>query len=425
MDIGFGVRETAAMGRRANLAIVSSLLATPCFGSGGENDIGNIPFTGADAVANGRFSLELRPRYNRIDESDKPLRTDGGTARVVAGWRSAPFHGIRFALEAIHAGHFGPKHFNDDGTANAASPYPLLPDPRYTGVNQAYVDYTGIEAVRVRAGRQVVRLDNQRWVSDNDFRQTPQVFDGLGAAYTGIANTELLARYFWQVRTTSGVVNDLRLTLLHAAWNPARGHALGAYAVLHDQPLNGARTGFTNSSYRVAGVRAEGAAARFGAVDIAYIAEYAQQRPYAGGDARVKGAYWRAGAGLAAPDWTLRYDHEVKESNAGLYGVQMPLTDFYAFNGWSLHFYNTPRQGLRDQWLTARYALGDFTLYAEGHRFRSDYGNIDFGREVDIGVTYAGGENWTIRLQHAKYDPGAVTPDPDVRKTWLTLTYTH
>jgi hypothetical protein len=413
------------MGRWANLAIVSLLPATPCFGSGAANDIGNIAFSAAEALANGRFSLELRPRYNVIDESDKPLRTEGGTVRAVGGWRSAPFHGVRFAFEAIHADHFGPRRFNDSGAAIASSPYPLLPDPRYTGVNQAYLDYAGTDALRVRLGRQLVRLENQRWVSDNDFRQTPQVFDGVSATYAGLANTTLSARHFRRVRTTSGEVNDLRLTLLQAAWNPARGHALGAYAVLHDQPYNGARTGFADSSYRVAGVRAEGVAARLGAVEVPYLAEYARQRRHAGGDARVKGGYWRAGAGLATPDWTVRYDHEVKESNAGVYGVQMPLTDFYAFNGWTLHFFNTPRQGLRDQWLTARYALGDFTLYAEGHRFRSDYGNIDFGREVDIGVTYAGGEHWTVRLQYARYDPGPATPDPDVRKTWLTLSYSY
>jgi hypothetical protein len=30
-----------------------------------------------------------------------------------------------------------------------------------------------------------------------------------------------------------------------------------------------------------------------------------------------------------------------------------------------------------------------------------------------------------MRLQHARYDPGAGTPDPGIRKTWLTLTYTY
>jgi len=268
-------------------------------------------------------------------------------------------------------------------------------------------------------------MDNQRWVSDNDFRQIPQLFDGVTLEHTGIADTRLTASYFRRVRTTSGASNGLKLTLLNGAWNPAPGHALGAYGYFHDQPYNGASTGFTNSSYRVLGVRAEGAFSRGGAIDFLYIAEIAQQDNYAGGDTRIDARYWRLGAGVGARAWTARYDYEVKGSNSGLYGLQMPLTDFYGFNGWTLHFFNTPRTGLRDQWLTGRYALGDFTLYGEAHRFRSDFGSIDLGRELDLGVTYTWGEHFVVRLQYAKYDPGAGTPDPSVRKTWLTLTFTY
>jgi hypothetical protein len=115
----------------------------------------------------------------------------------------------------------------------------------------------------------------------------------------------------------------------------------------------------------------------------------------------------------------------VKGSNGGLYGVQMPLTDFYGFNGWTLHFFNTPRQGLRDGWITLKATWEAFTLYGESHRFRSDYGSIDFGKELDVGLTYSWNENVTLRLQHARYDPGPATPDPTIRKVWITFTWTY
>ena len=403
------------MGRWANLTIVALLLSPPATAAAAENDIGNIPM--------GRFLFELRPRYNYIDESNKPLDTEGGTLRALAGWRSAPYEGLRVAIEGIYTDRIGPKRFNDNGAQNPISPYPLLPDPRYHGVNQAYVDYTGFEALRMRLGRQVVRMDNQRWVSDNDFRQIPQLFDGVAVEHTGLPETRLIASYFRRVRTTSGAVNDLKLTLLNAAWNPAPGHALGAYAYFHDQPYNGAFTGFTNSSYRVLGVRAEGALTR--GLDFPYIAEYAHQDHYAGGDARIDVPYWRLGGGVAGNAWTVRYDYEVKGSNDGAYGLQMPLTDFYAFNGWTLHFFNTPRVGLHDQWLTGRYSIGPFTFYGEAHRFRADFGGGKLGRELDLGVTYAWGEHVVVRLQNAKYDPSPGTPDPSIRKTWLTLTLAY
>jgi len=175
----------------------------------------------------------------------------------------------------------------------------------------------------------------------------------------------------------------------------------------------------------VVGVKAEGAMRASGTIDFPYIAEYAQQRPYADGNSRIDVDYSRVGAGIAGANWTLRLDQEVKGSNAGTYGLQMPLTDFYAFNGWTLHFFNTPRQGLRDRWATLRYALGPVTLYGEAHRFRSDYGGVDFGRETDIGVTYVFNEKIVARLQHARYDPGAGTPDPGIRKTWLTISFAY
>ena len=410
--------------KRIHACAAGALLAA--FASGPSRADGDAegPFGIAQALAQGRFTLELRPRYNRIDESDYAERAEGGTVRAIAGWRSAPLHGLRLTLEAIHTDHIGSKNFNDDPALLGTSPYPLLPDPRYTGLNQANVEYTGVEALRLRLGRQLVRVDNQRWVSDNDFRQIPQLFDGVSVVHTGIENTELFASYFWRMRTTSGVASELKLSLLHAAWNPAPGHALAAYAYFHDQAQNGAFTGFANNSYRVVGARAEGSA-KWQAFDLPYTLEYAQQRPYAGGDDRVEANYWRAGAGLGSTAWTLRYDYEAKGSNAGLYGLQMPLTDFYAFNGWTLHFFNTPRTGLRDQWLTLRYAVSAFTFHAEAHRFRSDYGGIGLGREKDANLTYVVGENCVVRLQHARYDPGAGTPDPRIRKTWLTLTFTY
>jgi hypothetical protein len=380
------------------------------------------PFGIAEALAGGRFTLELRPRYNRIDESDKPELTEGFTYRAIAGWRSAPFHGFRLTTELINTDNIGAKHFNDDGSL-IFSPYPLLPDPDYTGVNRVHVDYANEEGLKVRVGRQLVRLENQRFVSDNDFRQIPQLFDGAFVAYGGFADVQLDAAYYYRVRNTSGMTQELKLSTLHAAWNPAPGHALAAYAVFHDQAQNGAFTGFADNSYRIMGVRAEGAVA-LQSIEIPYVAEAAKQDRYAGGDARIDARYWRLGAGIAGSSWVARYDYEVKGSNGGLYGLQTPLTDFYAFNGWTLHFYNTPAVGLRDAWLTGKYVYGAFTLYGEAHRFRADFGGASLGRELDAGLTWVIGANLVARLQHARYDPGSGTRDPSVRKTWLAIVYT-
>jgi hypothetical protein len=288
------------------------------------------------------------------------------------------------------------------------------------------VEYAGFDGWRVRGGRLQVRMDNQRWISDNDFRQIPQLFDGVEVVNTSLPNVELLASYYGRQRTTSGDRLRLDLTLLHAAWSPFAGHALAAYGYFHDQPVNGAFTGFSNNSYKAYGVRAEGAF-RAGDFDIPYTAEYAQQKPYAGGNALIDVDYWRLGGGVAWRDLTLRYDEEMKGSNNGRYGLQMPLTDFYGFNGWTLHFFNTPFQGLHDRWLTLRagFAPWNLVFFGEQHKFRSDFRDLDFGKETDAGLSWSFREGAILRLQHAAYDAGSGQVAPRIRKTWITLTYTY
>jgi hypothetical protein len=414
LDIGGDLRETSPMGRLWGSTIVTPLLALPALCMAAPDDIGNSPFW-----------VEFRPRYNHIEESDRPEVTRGGTFRLLAGWRSAPWRGLRFTAEAIVANHWGPKEFNDDAALFATSPYPLLPDPRHAGVNRAHVDWAGVEDFHVRLGRQVLEIDHRRWVSANDFRQVPQLFDGVTATWTGLPGAELMAGHYARIRSTSGDVEHARLSVVHAAWNPRPDHVIAAYGYFHDQPVTANFTGFADNSYRVLGARAEGTVANFGELGASYLLEAARQGPHAGGDSRISARYWRAGLGIGARDWTLRYDHEVRGSNDGQYGLQIPLTDLYTYNGWTLHWFTLPRQGLRDQWATARWAFGRITLYAEAHRFRSDFGALDFGRETDASITWEIRPNAVLRLQHARYDPGPGRPaDPEIRKTWLTLTYT-
>ena len=75
------------------LALAAALSATPCYC--------DEPFSIADSLAHGRFSLELRPRYNRITETGYPRVAEGYTMRALAGYATAPFHGVRAFVQAI------------------------------------------------------------------------------------------------------------------------------------------------------------------------------------------------------------------------------------------------------------------------------------------------------------------------------------
>ena len=72
----------------------------------------------------------------------------------------------------------------------------------------------------------------------------------------------------------------------------------------------------------------------------------------------------------------------------------------------------------------ALFPVGPVTLLGEAHSFRSDFGDLDYGREADLGVSWEILPNAILRLQHARYDPGA-SPAASIRKTWLTFSYTY
>jgi hypothetical protein len=257
----------------------------------------------SESLGNGRLLLDLRPRYNYIEETSKRDAVDAWTARLMIGWQTAPWLDTRVTAQWIHADHLGARRFNDDPAKFASSTYPLLPDPSYHGINQLFADYAGLDGTRLRFGRQVVRVGNQRFVSDNDFRQIPQVFDGATLTSTAIAGAEVQAGEYRRVRNTQGRTSRLRLHLLQIAWNPLPD-VLAAYAIGHDQANTGSQTGFGSNAAMACAARSVPA----GVIPLSR--EFAQQKaftvathasmPITGGRCRLR------------PRGGLRLDHETK-----------------------------------------------------------------------------------------------------------------
>ena len=383
----------------------------------------------SETISNGHLLLEVRPRYAVITESTKPEKTAVWTLRTSLGWRTAPYHDLRVTAQYIYTGILGSGDVNTDPARFFASPYPLLPDPPHSGINQFFADYAGVPSTRMRLGRQILRIDDQRFISDVDFRQTPQVFDGVSMINNTLPETEIQLGEYRRMRTVLGKTNDLRLHILHAAWNPFPDHTLAVYGYWQDQAATGAQTGFANNAQRIAGAHAEGGFAIGEGWRWTYYLAYARQNRIGDGDARIKADYTRAGIGLSTTGgstWGARLDHEVKGSNGGIYGFQTPLTDYYAFNGWALQFTSTPPQGLRDTWLTFRGQIEKIGIFIEAHRFRADIGGLALGHEFDANVTYPFNHNLLFKLQHARFRAGdGARVKDNVDKTWLSLTYIY
>jgi hypothetical protein len=379
----------------------------------------------AEALTGGKPSVYLRPRYEHVEQDNKPLNADALTMRTLLGYRTGTWYGLSAYFEGINVGHFGEQRYNDKSTVTN-SPYPLVADPDGGDINQFYADYNGIPDTLVRGGRQSIKLDNVRFVGNVDFRQWMQVFNAVTVENTSLPNTRLYAGYLMRERTTASTQRDINAPIFNARYTWMPGNMLIAYAYLQDQANTGQATGFADNSNKIVGLRADGAYPVNDIWKILYTAEYAKQDDYSGGDPRIDASYYHLAIGAQRADLFARVEQERLSSNRGLYAFQTPLGTNHLFQGWADQFLVTPAQGLRDTYLAAGGKLFKAALYGEYHWFHSDVRDIDFGHELDIGITYPIARGLVGKFEYAEYRAGdAVSGKTDLRKIWLTLIYTY
>lgn len=381
-----------------------------------------------DALTGGKLTLNLRPRFEYVDQDGKSDEATAFTNRTLLGWRTLPLHGFSVYAEAIDVTRIGDQHYND--TTGASTVYPTVADPEATDVNQLYIDYDGLPATRVRVGRMAVKLDNVRYIGNVEFRQLMQVFNGAMVENRSLSGVELQYAHFQRVRNIFAQQRQTRTDLFRAAWAFRPGSQLVGFVYLQDQPVTGQATGFSDNSNRIAGVRANGqwpVSERYG---LLYTAEFAKQDDYAGGDGRIDARYWHAGAGVQRGTTFVRVDQELMGSNQGLYAFQTPLGTNHLFQGWADQFLTTPAQGIRDTFLSAGTKLGALQLLGAWHRLRSDVGGLDYGSEWNLGLTWGFRKHFTGKVELARFDEGDVLSPAAARKRdttrlWLTLLYDY
>ncbi len=383
--------------------------------------------TPGEAVVSGTPILNLRPRYEHADQAGKETGR-AATLRTLAGWRTGSWQGISGTVELIDVGRLD-DDYNDN--LNGRTQYPVIADPDNTDINQLYLDYTGLPGTRLRAGRQSIKLDNVRFIGNVEFRQVMQVFNGVTVENSSLPNTRLYAGYLGRVKNVNTKQHETDTILLNARYAITPNDAVVGYGYFQDQNDAIAAAAFqgaapADASNRSIGLRADGAHPLNTDWKILYTAEYAQQADYSGGDARIDASYTRLGIGGQWRDIFLRADQEVLGSNDGLYAFQFPLATNHLFQGWADQFLTTPRQGIRDRFLTAGAKIEKAQLLAEYHDFRSDFAGIDFGAEFDFSVSYPLLPKLLGKIEYADYQAGdAASGKVDLTRVWVTLVFNY
>lgn len=432
------------------LAAIASFYILPASAEGASQ--ATMPTTLIEAIAMGSPMTNFRLRYENVEQDGKSKTSNAWTMRSLIGWQTKSFNNFSVAAQLINVAQFNNDFYDGtDATFGGVTPaskanYPLVVDPDYTGVNQFFVDWTGLPSTKVRLGRQSVKLDNVRFIGNVEYRQVMQVFDGIAIENKSISDVEIYAAHFEALRRiTSEYFSAGNVNIAHATWRFSPTENLTAYGYFQDMAKNGftyptAGTAFKDNSSETYGLRTDGSHKVDANWKVLYTAEYAKQDNYRGGDHRIDAHYWKLGAGAGFGNWSVRIDRELLSSNNSLYGFQTPLATGHLFQGLGDSFLTTPKDGIKDTFITLSGQVVDVQLSAEYHWLDSDRdfsvagslaNSSHFGKELDLIAGYNYSKNWSGKLEYFRFKEddlyGAVASASrkrDTDKLMATVMYT-
>jgi len=377
-----------------------------------------------DILSNIKANGEIRTRYAFVDDGAAASKDAKAlTNRLLLGVKADLFgtSGFSTYAEFINVSH---GTLIDDYAPESAG-YAVVADPTNNRLTQAYIDYKAGNTL-IRGGRQMLNIDNQRFVGAVGWRQMPQTFEGFSVTNTDIDKLTLKGSYLTR---RLGIIDALsgktKSILLNAAYKYNENIKLTAYGYL---------IGNIGDTY---GIRLDGKTAADD-IKINYTLEYANQNDATmrvnSGDIKqqVDADYINANLGLKYKGFIAGAAYELlgeAENATDNHGFTTPFATLHKFNGWADVFLGRTAtgnaNGLEDLSLKVGYASKEFgKALAIYHEFDAETGaNSDLGDELDLlYVTKIPSIKGLSAMAKASfYNAGNV--GNDVTKYWLMLDY--
>ncbi|MDO8322958.1 MAG: alginate export family protein [Phenylobacterium sp.] len=399
----------------------------------------------SDQIAAGRLLLEVRARYEGVDQTRTAvLREDGQafTVRTRLGWETADFKGFKGLIEFEDVRQIGPEHFAVNVPGAATPPlngadkarYPIINDPDVTELNRAHLTWTPNGALQITAGRQRILLDDQRFVGNVGWRQDEQTFDSVRADFA-LGRVKGTYAYVTHINRILGELRDWDSDshLLNVTWSPSEALRLQGFVYALDFGNSAINSSVTK------GGKASGKA-WLGLYQVAYNATYAVQSEYRGNTAAFDLDYVAADVAGTFDIYTLKLAYESLEGD-GVRGFTTPLATVHAFQGWSDAFVSPGgnksfADGIDDKNISfnvkprfRRTWLFNTDLLVRYHDFDGQRTGADLGSEWDVQLTAAITAKLSIALKYADFrreatvPVGTLAPPASRSKAWLTLEY--
>lgn len=366
----------------------------------------------AEALETGKAYGDFRLRYEAVDQDDATDRDDATalTLRSRLGYTTGSISGFSATLEfedsRVVAGQ------DEYSVPGAVVDYDVVADPETTEVDQGFLQYKS-DMVTVKAGRQILALDNHRFVGHVGWRQDRQTFDALSAVVTPVENLTLTYAYLDQRNRILAENADINSKdhLFNAAFTTPFGKLVGyAYLLEVDQAADNALDTY--------GVSFNGSA-DMDSLKLLYGIEYATQESESG-STEFDADYMMVEGGVAVAGVTLKAGYEVLGSDDGDYGFSTPLATLHKFNGWADIFLGTPAEGLVDMSVSASGSVAGGKWMLAYHEFEADDASDtvdDLGDELDLSYAMKFGKHYNAGIKYAMYSAGDINVDTD--KLWL------
>jgi hypothetical protein len=380
--------------------------------------------------SNAKVNGEVRPRYEYVDVEDSGKNNANAyTVRGTLGLETTLLgvDGLTMKVDGTTVQSLGGNRYFD-GTYNGMSNYEVVKDPETTRFSQAYLQYK-LGKTTAKVGRQIVNLDNERFIGSVDWRQMMQSFDAAVISDSTIANLTMTGGYIYGIAgITNAPTADSSSVILNASYKVNDMLKVTAYDYM------------LSSLHDTTGLALSGDVTATGA-KINYRAEYANQgnatrdtnNDTVNKNVKASANYYNLDALANISGILVGAGYEVLSGSNGSDGKTAfgtPLATLHKFNGWADKFLVTPTGGLVDASATLGYtAAGLGKAMVVYHDFTTDKamsGKSDLGNELDMMYTnnVPGVKGLNGLVKAAFYDGGDVAGNTkNVSKVWLQLDY--
>ncbi|GGE94616.1 alginate export family protein [Pseudoalteromonas gelatinilytica] len=359
----------------------------------------------------GTLNADFRLRYESVDQDNALKDASALTLRSLGNFKTKTFAGVSAFIELENTLAVIDDYNNGIGDGTE---YSVVADPESTEIDQLYLAYN-TEQFSAKLGRQVITLDNHRFVGHVGWRQDKQTFDAFSARYEKDAINASYAYINKRNRIFADEKDlDSKDHLFNASLKTDFGKLI-AYGYLLVVDNN------TENSLDTYGVRLVGKK-NVAELPVSYSAEYALQSNDSGANS-YDTQYLLLESGVTYRDITYKLGYESLGSDKGEQAFQTPLATLHKFNGWADQFLTTPAAGLQDLYasLSGNAFSGKWSLVY--HTYSADEslaGDDDLGSEFDVVYSKSFNKQYSLGVKYAAYMAGdEAFAKVDTNKLWV------